>query len=205
MGLQPIMRALRPLESSRQLHFLLRPGLDAQRFGNPDVLAPDFPTPEAVVEQMLRAAHLKPGETLYDLGSGEGRIVIMAARKFKAKAVGVELEAGLCKIATARVKALGLEDSIRIIHGNLLKVDLRPADVVTIYLLTASNELLRPNLERDLKPGARVVSHDFEIRGWKPSAVQKLEAEGRPRTIYVYEMGSRKVARTSTHRGSALI
>ena len=90
------------------------------------------------------------------------------------------------------MKALGLDDRIRIIHGNLLKVDLRPADVVTIYLLTASNELLRPNLERDLKPGARVVSHDFEIRGWKPSAVEKLEAEGRPRTIYVYEMGPRK-------------
>src|SRR6266436_5921111 len=166
--------------------------LEAQRFGNPDVLAPDFPSPQVVIEKMLEAAHLKPGETLYDLGSGEGRIVIMAARQFKAKAVGVELEAGLCKIASARVKALGLEDSVRIIHGNLLKVDLRPADVVTIYLLTASNELLRPNLERDLKPGARVVSHDFEIRGWKPSAVERLEAEGRPRTIYVYEMGPKK-------------
>ena len=155
-------------------------------------LAPYVVSPQHVVDLMLEMADLKPGETLYDLGSGEGRIVIMAARKFKAKAVGVELEAGLCKIASARVKAFGLEDSVRIIHGNLLKVDLRPADVVTIYLLTASNELLRPNLERDLKPGARVVSHDFEIRGWKPSAVQKLEAEGRPRTIYVYEMGSRK-------------
>src|SRR5713226_213941 len=82
---------------------LCTPALHAQRFGNPDVLAPDFPSPEAVVEKMLEAAHLKPGETLYDLGSGEGRIVIMAARKFKAKAVGVELEAGLCKIASARV------------------------------------------------------------------------------------------------------
>jgi len=188
-----MMRALSSFGIIAPAAFLLcAPALHAQRFGNPDVLAPDFPTPEAVVEQMLQAAHLKPGETLYDLGSGEGRIVIMAARKFKAKAVGVELEAGLCKIASARVKAFGLEDSVRIIHGNLLKVDLRPADVVTIYLLTASNELLRPNLERDLKPGARVVSHDFEIRGWKPSAVQKLEADGRPRTIYVYEMGSRK-------------
>src|SRR5712692_10789711 len=105
--------------------------LEAQRFGNPDVLAPDFPSPQLVVEKMLEAAHLKPGETLYDLGSGDGRIVIMAARKFKAKAVGVELEAGLCKMASARVKALGLEDRVRIIHGNLLKVDLRPADVVT--------------------------------------------------------------------------
>jgi tRNA G37 N-methylase Trm5 len=172
--------------------FLYAPAIHAQRFGNPDVLAPDFPSPQEVVEKMLEAAHLKPGETLYDLGSGDGRIVITAARKFKAKAVGVELSAELCKLANARVKALGLDDQVRIIHGNLLKVDLRPADVVTIYLLTASNELLRPNLERDLKPGARVVSHDFEIRGWKPSTIERVEAEGRPRRIYVYEIGPKK-------------
>jgi ubiquinone/menaquinone biosynthesis C-methylase UbiE len=172
--------------------FFLGAPLHAQRFGNLDVLAPDFPSPQSVVEKMLEDAHLKPGETLYDLGSGDGRIVITAARKFRAKAVGVELSAELCKMATARIKALGLEDRVKIIHANLLKVDLRPADVVTIYLLTASNELLKPNLERDLKPGARVVSHDFEIRGWKPTAVEKVEAEGRPRTIYVYEIGPKK-------------
>src|SRR5687768_5889467 len=95
----------------------------AQRFGNPDVLAPDFPSPQSVVEKMLEAARLKPGELVYDLGSGEGRIVITAARKFKAKAVGVELSADLCKQAESRIKALGLENQIRIIHGNLLKVD----------------------------------------------------------------------------------
>ena len=141
---------------------------------------------------MLTLAQLKPGETLYDLGSGEGRILITAARKFKAKAVGIELSPELCKAAMVHVKALRLEDQIRIIHGNLLKVDLSPADVVTIYLLTASNDLLRPNLERDLKPGARVVSHDYQIRGWKPSVVEKVEAEGRARTIYVYEIGPKK-------------
>jgi|SRR5579863_1125623 len=166
--------------------------LNAQRFGNPDVLAPDFPSPQLVIERMLEAAHLKPGEMVYDLGCGDGRIVITAARQFKAKAVGIELSSELCRLANARVKALGLQDSVRIVHGNLLKVDLRPADVVTIYLLTASNELLRPNLERDLKPGSRVVSHDFEIRGWKPTDVQKVEAEGRARTIYVYEIGPKK-------------
>ena len=166
--------------------------LQAQRFGNPDVLAPDFPSPQVVVERMLEAAHLKAGEMLYDLGSGDGRIVITAARKFKARAVGIELSPELCKMANARVKAFGLEDQVRIIHGNLLKVDLSPADVVTIYLLTGSNELLRPNLERDLKPGSRVVSHDFEIRGWKPAVIEKVEAEGRPRIIYVYEIGPKK-------------
>jgi protein-L-isoaspartate O-methyltransferase len=187
------MRAISCLKVIAPVTLLLcAPALDAQRFGNPDVLAPDFPSPQEVVERMLQLAHLKPGETLYDLGSGEGRIVITAARKFHAKAVGVELSPELCKSASARIKALGLEDQVRIIHGNLLKVDLRPADVVTIYLLTASNELLKPNLERDLRPGARVVSHDFEIRGWKPVAVEKVEAEGRPRTIYLYEVGPKK-------------
>jgi protein-L-isoaspartate O-methyltransferase len=174
-----------------ELLLLVSP-VHAQRFGNPDILAPDFPSPQEVVERMLQLAHLQPGETVYDLGSGEGRIVITAARKFKARAVGVELSPELCKIATGRIKALGLEDRIRIVHANLLKVDLRPADVVTIYLLTSANELLRPNLERDLKPGARVVSHDFEIRGWKPTTVEKVEAEGRPRNIYLYEVGAKK-------------
>jgi SAM-dependent methyltransferase len=168
------------------------PALAQQRFGNPDVLAPDFPSPQSVIERMLEAAHLKPGELVYDLGSGDGRIVITAARKFKARAVGVELSGDLCKQAEARVKALGLADQVKIVHANLLKVDLKPADVVTIYLLTASNELLRPNLERDLRPGARVVSHDFEIRGWKPASIEKIEAEGRARTIYMYEIGPKK-------------
>jgi ubiquinone/menaquinone biosynthesis C-methylase UbiE len=168
------------------------PGLQAQRFGNPEVLAPDFPTPQVVIEKMLQLAHLKPGEMVYDLGSGEGRIVIAAAREFKARAVGIELSPELCKSAMLHIKALRLENQVKIVQANLLKVDLSPADVVTIYLLTASNDLLRPNLERDLKPGARVVSHDYQIRGWKPSAVEKISAEGRSRTIYVYEMGPKK-------------
>ena len=164
----------------------------AQRFGNPDVLAPDFPSPEVVVEKMLESARLKAGETVYDLGCGDGRIVIMAVRKFRAKAVGIELSMPIVKEAMARVKALGLEDQIRIVHANLLKVDLRPADVVTIYLLTTSNELLRPNLERDLKAGSRVVSHDFQIPGWKPNVSEMIEAEGRSHKIYVYEMPPKK-------------
>lgn len=163
----------------------------AQRFGDPNIIAPDFPSPQEVVERMLQMAHVQPGETVYDLGSGEGRIVITAARQFKAKAVGVELNPGLCKIATGRVRSLGLESRVRIVNANMLKVDLRPADVVTIYLLTSANEMLKPILERELHPGARVVSHDFEIRGWKPVTVEQVEAEGRPRPIYLYEIGAK--------------
>jgi len=164
----------------------------AQQFGKADSLAPYIPTPQVIVDRMLEAGRVKPGEMVYDLGSGDGRIVITAAQKFGARAVGVELSEDLCRTTSARVKALGLEDRVTIVHGNLLKVDLRPADVVTIYLLTSSNERLRPNLEKYLKPGARVVSNDFEIRGWKPAEVVKIAAGNTTHSIYVYEIGHRK-------------
>ena len=155
-------------------------------------LAPYIPSPEIVVDKMLEAARVKPNEMVYDLGSGDGRIVIAAARKYQARAVGVELRGDLCKATQARIQALGLSDRITLIHGNLLKVDLSPADVVTLYLLTSSNERLRPNLERYLKPGARVVSNDFEIRGWSPNDVVRIDAGGVMHTIYVYEIAARK-------------
>ncbi len=163
----------------------------SQQFGA-DNLAPYIPTPQIIVEKMLEASHLKPGETLYDLGSGDGRIVITAAQKYKANAVGIELSPDLCHSTRARVRKLGLEAQVKIVQGNLLKVDLSHADVVTLYLLTSSNDRLRPNLEHDLKPGARVVSNDFEIRGWKPAQVIKVSTGGSTtHSIYVYEMSNR--------------
>src|ERR1700722_2703288 len=155
-------------------------------------LAPYIPSPEVVVEKMLEAARVKPNEVVYDLGSGDGRIVIAAAQKYQARAVGVELRGDLCKSTLARIPALRPSRRITLIHGNLLKVDLSPADVVTLYLLTSSNERLRPNLERYLKPGARVVSNDFEIRGWKAADVVQITAGGVMHNIYVYEIAARK-------------
>lgn len=165
--------------------------LSAQQF-KPENLAPYIPTPQVIVDKMLEAGRVKPGDMVYDLGSGDGRIVITAAQKYGAHAVGVELSADLCRMTTERVRALGLEDKVRVIHGNLLSVDLSPADVVTIYLLTSSNERVKPNLEKYLKPGSRVVSNDFEIRGWKPSQTVKINAGGTPHTIYVYEIARKK-------------
>lgn len=159
----------------------------AQQFSE-DSLAPEFPSPQVVVEKMLEAAHVKPGETVFDLGCGDGRILITAAQKFQAKAVGVELKRAVYQNTLNRVRALGLQDRVRLIHGNLLQVDLSPADVVTLYLLTSSNEKLKPNLERYLKPGARVVSHDFEIRGWKPAVTETITVGGHGHKIYVYEI-----------------
>lgn len=163
-------------------------GAFAQRFTDRDTLAPVYPTPETVVDQMLTMAQVRPGEMVYDLGCGDGRIVIAAAQKFKARAVGIEIRRDIYEKTAATVASLGLSDQVKIVHGNALKYDLTPADVVTLYLLTSSNERLKPILLKDLKPSARVVSHDFEIRGWKPAAVNKMLVGGRPHMIYLYRM-----------------
>lgn len=157
-----------------------------------DNLAPYIPSPQVVVDRMLDAARLKPGETVYDLGAGDGRVVITAAQKYKANAVGVEISEILCNSATKKVNALGLSGMVKIVHDNALKVDLSPADVVTLYLLTSSNGRLRPNLEKYLRPTARVVSLDFGIPGWKADRVESVHTDRQTHTIYVYEMTNRR-------------
>ncbi len=155
----------------------------------PRKLAPYVPTPMNIVEQMLELSELKPGETLYDLGCGDGRILIMAAEKFQARAVGVELNENLYREALGKVKAKGLEDRIRIVQGDLLEQNLRPADVVTIYLLTSANEKIRPRMEKSLRNGSRVVSHDFKIPGWKPEKMRNIvDRNGISHTLYLYKL-----------------
>lgn len=150
-------------------------------------LAPYVASPARVVDRMLELANIHPGETVFDLGCGDGRILIEAAEKYKAKAVGVEISPKIADEARARVKKAGLSGRVQVIQGDLLQADLTGADVVTIYLATSLNEELRPRLEKFLKPGARVVSHDYAVPGWKP--VQVVEAEGRQKhPIYLYEM-----------------
>ena len=136
-------------------------------------------------------AQVKPGEMVYDLGCGDGRIVIAAAQKFKARAVGIELRREIYEKTLARVASLGLSDQVQIVQGNALHYDLTPADVVTLYLLTSSNERLKPVLLKYLKPSARIVSHDFEIRGWKPVSVDRMLVGNRPHMIYLYRIDSR--------------
>jgi predicted RNA methylase len=164
------------------------PGI-AQQFGAAENLGPAIPTPQLIVERMLTAGRVRPGEMVYDLGSGDGRIVIMAAQKFGARAVGVELMPDIARKARDRVQMLGLADRITIVEGSALRVDLSPADVVTMWFLTNSNERLRPNLEKHLKVGARVVSNEFPVRGWKPAEVVHVKIGKMEHTIYVYEMG----------------
>jgi predicted RNA methylase len=178
----------------RVLHFSLLiasmtlPGI-AQQFGGAENLAPYVPTPQIVVERMLEAGHVKPGDVVYDLGSGDGRVVITAAQKFGARAVGVELLPDLCRKTEERIKALGLEDRVRMVEGSALRVDLSPANVVTMFFTTLSNDRLKPNLEKHLKIGARVVSNEFPVRGWRPTEVVRVKSGKMEHTIFVYEIG----------------
>jgi len=160
-----------------------------QQVFDPRSVAPYVPTPPMVVERMLTIADVKPKDIVYDLGSGDGRIVIAAAQDMGAKSVGVELNTILAEDTTKRIKELGLEERARIIQGDLREVDLSEATVVTLYLLTSSNLELKPMFEKQLKPGTRIVSHDFVIMGWTPVKIDTLQGPGRPHNIYLYEIG----------------
>jgi len=150
-------------------------------------LSPYVASPAKAVDLMLEMAKIKPGETVYDLGSGDGRIVIAAAEKYKAKAMGIEISPKLVASATAEIERAKLTDQARVIQGDVFEADLTGADVVTIYLDTQSNAKLKPRLEKFLKHGARVVSYDYPVPGWKATRIEKIEGR-REHPIYLYEI-----------------
>lgn len=154
-------------------------------------LAPYVSSPVRVVDRMLEMAAIKPGETLYDLGCGDGRILIAAVRRYRVQAVGVEISPKLAAKAEASIRKAGLQARARVIPGDLLHVDFSGADVVAIYLSTQLNAELRPLLERYLKPGARVVSHDYAIPGWKAAKVDRTDGV-KPHLIYLYDFPAAK-------------
>lgn len=158
-----------------------------QEVKNDPKLAPYYPTPPSIVQKMLETAGLKPGEKMFDLGSGDGRIVVMAASKFKAEATGVELDPSLARQSSNELERRGLKTA-RIIEGDILKQDYSSADVITAYLLPKAMQLVRPILESQLKKGTRVIAHDFEMAGWTAEKVETIEddGEGRSHTIYLY-------------------
>lgn len=152
-------------------------------------LAPYVAAPDQAVDRMLQMADPRPGETLYDLGCGDGRIVIAAAERYKVKAVGIEISGRLAAEAAANVKRDGLQKLVKVIHGDFMKANLSGANVVTLYLATSANRLLRPKLQRYLKPKSRVVSYDYPIPGWNPIDTSETEGHhGATHTIYLYEV-----------------
>jgi cyclopropane fatty-acyl-phospholipid synthase-like methyltransferase len=150
-------------------------------------IAPFVQTPLEVAKKMLELSGVKPGEMLYDLGCGDGRLIILAGKDIGANATGVELREDLVERARTEIKRLSVEGKVKVIQGNFFDVSISDADVVTLYLTSSANERLRPKLESELKPGARVVSHDFKVPGWKPVGVYD-ELLGH--TIYTYRIGT---------------
>lgn len=144
-------------------------------------IVPFVPSPQEVVDRMIVLAEVKKGDTVYDLGSGDGRIVITAAKK-GAKAVGFEIDPDLVKESRENIKKAGVQDLAEIRNQDILTVDLSAASVVTMYLLPDVNLKLKPNLLSQLKPGSRVVSHAFDMGDWKPDKTERANG----RTIYLW-------------------
>ena len=134
---------------------------------------PFVPTPMEVVDRMLEMAQVKKGDVVYDLGSGDGRIVIRAAKKYGARGVGVELDSWLVEAARSKAKEEGVEDWVEFRLEDASQTDISGATVVTIYMLPWFNDMMRPKLQSQLKPGSRIVTHDYDIEGWPPIRVEK--------------------------------
>ena len=166
----------------------LASALLAQNKKDVEKLAPYYPTPEMIVEKMLEFGELKKGERMFDLGSGDGRIVIMSAEKYRAISTGVEFDKDLWLQSSERIKRLKLDKLADIIHGDIMVQDYGSANLITVYLLPVSNDKVRPLLEKQLKKGTRIVAHDFEIAGWTPEKTKHIEddGEGRSHTLYLY-------------------
>lgn len=135
---------------------------------------PFVPTPPEVIERMLELARVKPGDVVYDIGSGDGAIVIYAATKYGVKGVGIEIDEGLVLKARNRAFHEKVEHLVEFRAQDAFTADISPATVVTLYMLPEFNAKLRPMLERQLKPGTRVVSHDYPIEGWVPDRVERV-------------------------------
>jgi SAM-dependent methyltransferase len=149
---------------------------------------PYVPSPNAVVDAMLELAEVTASDTVYDLGSGDGRIVITAVKKYGARGVGIDLNPARIEEAEANAKSAGVSDKAKFREGDLFKADFSEATVVTLYLLSTVNQKLKPRLLKELKPGTRVVSHRFSMgEDWEP--VKQIDVDGRP--IYLWTIPDR--------------
>ena len=152
----------------------------------PGQQVPDVRTPLVVVNEMLRLANVTAGDVIYDLGSGDGRILIAAARDRGARGVGLEIDPALVAQSTERAQRLGLADRLSFRQQDLFEADLTPATVVTLYLSPDLNRRLRPKLLSELRPGARIVSHSFDMGDWVPSRTLQVSSNEGSHTLYLW-------------------
>ena len=161
----------------------------------PGQLAPFDPTPHEVVERMLALAEVRKDDVIYDLGSGDGRVLIAAAKKYGARGVGFEIDAGLVKLARENARREGVEKLVEIRQQDFLSADLSPATVVTLYLSYDGNLAVREQLQRQLKPGARVVSYMFDMGDWPPKIAESYrDAAGETHALYLWEIAAPALA-----------
>ena len=150
---------------------------------------PFVPTPPEVIDRMLEMARVQRGDVIYDLGSGDGRIIIRAALKYGVRGVGIEIDPDLVRKAQEEARRQKVEPLVEFRAEDALAVDISPATVVTLYMLPEFNAKLRPRFDRQLRPGSRVVSHDFEIQGWVPDRVEKVKGDFvHDHTILLFEV-----------------
>ena len=150
-------------------------------------LAPFVPTPQDVVDRMLDLAGVTSDDIVYDLGCGDGRIVITAAERFGARGVGVDIDPQRIAESNANARRAGVENLVRFIEQDAMTIDVSEATVVTLYLLSSSNMKLRPILTSQLAPGSRIVSHAFSMGDWEADQVERFEDErGNTRTLYLW-------------------
>jgi tRNA G37 N-methylase Trm5 len=156
-------------------------------------IVPYVPTPQEVVERMLDLAQVKKGDVVYDLGSGDGRIVVTAAKKYGVKAVGFEIDPQRIKESHENIKKAGVENLVEIHQQDIRTVDLSPATVLTMYLLPEVNLMIRPNIWKQMKPGSRVVSHDFDMGDWKPLKTENIkDGSSWDHTLYLWQVEAPK-------------
>jgi hypothetical protein len=153
--------------------------------------APFVPTPMPVVERMLELAKLTPTDVLYDLGSGDGRIVITAAQRYGARGVGIEINPVWVRDARRIAEALGVTDKVTFRIEDLFTIDLREATVVTLYLYPAMNRRLAPRFVAELQPGARIVSHEYGIGDWPPDHSEEMLVNGERHLIHLWTIKPR--------------
>lgn len=152
-------------------------------------LAPFVPTPLAVVERMLELAEITRDDVVYDLGCGDGRIVVEAAKRYGARCVGVDFDLRLCEEARERARREGVSELVDIRHADILETDFSDATVVTLYLLPAANKRLEPKL-RALAPGTRIVAHNYGIGDWPPLRTETVWVRGlEDHTVHLWRVG----------------
>ncbi len=168
----------------------------AQLRREPDV--PFVPTTEQAVDAMLKLAHVSKADTVYDLGCGDGRIVIAAAKSYGAHGVGIDINPERIKEARENAKKAGVENLVRFEEQDLFEADIRPATVVTLFLLSSVNLKLRPKLMSDLKPGTRVVSNTFDMGDWKPEKEIDLDDPGGTHSFLSHRLFLWTIPRSAT-------